>query len=52
MLPPPDEETQLLTARGQHRMARRWYRATLTTHQAARPGPGTGAGRPRHTPPA
>lgn len=42
LLPPPDEESE-----DQYGTRRAWYRRTLAEHQAQRPGPGTGAGRPR-----
>lgn len=42
ILPPPDD----VEVQGR-RVLRRWRGDTLTNHQATRPGPGTGAGRPR-----
>jgi hypothetical protein len=44
LLPAPDEVTV-----DEHGERRRWSRRTLTAHQQQRPGPGTGAGRPRGT---
>lgn len=47
ILPPPDEQEKTISARGRIQVRRYWYRHTLATHQAQRPGAGTGAGRPR-----
>ena len=45
LLPLPDEQT----TRDNGSITRSWRRATLATHQASRPGPGKGAGRPAST---
>ncbi|MDM4723346.1 hypothetical protein QTQ03_28490 [Micromonospora sp. WMMA1363] len=46
LLPPPDIEEERENKFGPY-THRAWYRRTLAAHQAQRPGPGTGAGRPR-----
>jgi hypothetical protein len=46
LIPPPDVETDYVDNDGIPRHRREWYRHTLAKHQARRPGPGTGAGRP------
>ncbi|MFG3423202.1 hypothetical protein [Micromonospora sp. NPDC048063] len=47
LLPPPDIEEEREHERLGPYTHRAWYRRTLAAHQATRPGPGTGAGRPR-----
>ncbi len=47
LLPPPDIEEEREDERLGPYTHRAWLRRTLAAHQANRPGPGTGAGRPR-----
>jgi hypothetical protein len=44
LIPPPDEPHG--DDATDARVRRKWRRGTLAAHQATRPGPGTGAGRP------
>jgi hypothetical protein len=44
LIPPPDEPQGDTAADA--RVRRKWRRGTLAAHQALRPGPGDGAGRP------
>lgn len=46
LIPSPDQVTNYVDDDRIPRVRREWYRRTLAEHQAARPGPGTGAGRP------
>lgn len=46
LIPTPDQVTEDVDEYGFPRTHREWYRRTLAAHQAQRPGPGTGAGRP------
>lgn len=47
LVPPPDAVLEVIDRNGVPHQQRHWYRATLTHHQQQRPGPGTGAGRPK-----
>ncbi len=49
LIPPPDATIDYVDDHGIPRHSRQWYRRTLAAHQANRPGPGTGAGRPTKT---
>jgi len=49
ILPRPDLEEERERERLGPYIHRAWYRITLAEHQAQRPGPGTGAGRPAGT---
>lgn len=46
ILPPPDHVEEGRKPLGATYPVRQWRRGTLAAHQAIRPGPGTGAGRP------
>jgi hypothetical protein len=45
LIPPPDVETEVTEPGGLTQNRRQWYRRTLATHQAERPGPGNPDGR-------